>query len=91
MVRSVFRLFLIFIVALLLRQVVTLILRAFSRLAGPVEPSSRPPREQSAGELKRDPVCGTFVATDSSIKRTVNGEVIHFCSPACRDKYSRVA
>ena len=91
MVRSVFRLFLIFITALFLRQVVMFVIRAFSRLAGPNDSASRAPHEQAVGELKRDPVCGTFVATDSSIKRTVNGEVIHFCSPACRDKYSRVA
>jgi YHS domain-containing protein len=41
----------------------------------------------SGGELKRDPVCGTFVSTATSIKRTVQGETIHFCSPDCRDKY----
>lgn len=37
--------------------------------------------------LKRDPVCGTYVAIDSSLKRVVHGQVLHFCSPECRDKY----
>ncbi len=91
MIRSVLRLFAIFITALFLRQVVSFVIRAFSRLAGPAERPVSAPREQMGGELKRDPVCGTFVAVTSSIKTTVNGEVIHFCSAACRDKYPRVA
>jgi YHS domain-containing protein len=42
-----------------------------------------------AGELKREPVCGTFVSTAASVKKTAGGEVIHFCSEACRDKYKQ--
>jgi YHS domain-containing protein len=42
-----------------------------------------------SGELKRDPICGTYVSTAVSIKKTVGGEVLHFCSPACRDKYDK--
>ena len=41
-------------------------------------------------ELKKDPVCGTYVSAATSLTRTVNGSVVHFCSPECRDKY-RVA
>jgi YHS domain-containing protein len=37
--------------------------------------------------LQQDPVCGTYVAIDSSLKKIVNGKVIHFCSGECRDKY----
>jgi YHS domain-containing protein len=40
--------------------------------------------------LKKDPVCGTFVSVDASVTKRVHGELVHFCSPACRDKY-RVA
>jgi len=86
MFRNVFRLILVFIFTLFIRQVVLLIMRAFS--PGSVATSPRQaPLEQSGGELKKDPVCGTFVAVSSSIKRNVGGEVIHFCSTACRDKY----
>ena len=88
MIRNVFRLFLVFIVAVFIRQVVVLIMRAFSQMAGGGAAGPAPmPRQQSGGELKKDPVCGTFVAVASSIKRNVDGEVIHFCSTACRDKY----
>lgn len=41
----------------------------------------------SAGELRKDPVCGTFVPMQSSLKRTVNGETLYFCSVECRDRY----
>ncbi len=91
MVRSVFRLFLVFIAALFVRRVVQLIFQGFSQASR--EPGPPPPEfpPQLGGELKKDPVCGTFVAVASSIKKTVNGEVVHFCSTACRDKYQRVA
>ena len=46
-----------------------------------------PPELQAGGDLKRDPVCGTYVSTAVSVKRTVKGEVVHFCSKECRDKY----
>jgi YHS domain-containing protein len=91
MVRSVFRLFVIFICALVLRQFVMFVLRVFSSLEGVTKKTPRPPHEELGGELKKDPVCGTFVAVSSSIKTTVKGEVVHFCSTACRDKYQRVA
>ena len=91
MFRSVFRLILIFVGALFLRQVVLLIVRAFSQVAGATARAPQAPAAQSGGELKKDPVCGTFVAVASSIKKTVNGELVHFCSTECRDKYRRVA
>lgn len=39
------------------------------------------------GELKKDPVCGTYVSSQISVTKRINGETVHFCSPACRDKY----
>ena len=41
----------------------------------------------SATMLQQDPVCGTYVAIDSSLKRIMDGKVVHFCSAECRDKY----
>jgi YHS domain-containing protein len=91
MLRNVFRLMIIFIGAIFVRHMVVLIIRAFSRMAGVATRPPSAPREQSGGELKKDPVCGTFVAVASSIKTTVNGEIVYFCSTECRDKYRRVA
>lgn len=46
-------------------------------------PSSMPVPEA----LKKDPVCGTFVAPSAALRRTVHGETYFFCSPECRDKF----
>ena len=49
------------------------------------------PRSQpsvvTGGELKKDPVCGTYVSTGASVTRKVDGQLVHFCSAECRDKY----
>jgi hypothetical protein len=41
--------------------------------------------------LVRDPVCGTHVAEDVAIALEEGNELVHFCSPACRDAYAGVA
>ena len=65
-----------------------------SLLRGWFSASRRPPApprpvEQmpAAAELKKDPVCGTYVSAGSAFTRTVNGQVIPFCSKECRDRF----
>jgi YHS domain-containing protein len=41
-----------------------------------------------ARRLVRDPVCGTHVAEELAVPLREGGEVVHFCSTACRDKYA---
>ncbi len=47
--------------------------------------------EQSAvptgGELKKDPICGTYVSTATSLSLNSHGQLVYFCSKECRDKY----
>ncbi|MGA2097200.1 MAG: hypothetical protein ABSH39_12930 [Candidatus Acidiferrum sp.] len=38
--------------------------------------------------LVRDPVCGMHVAEELSIPLREGGEIVHFCSMACRDKHA---
>jgi YHS domain-containing protein len=38
--------------------------------------------------LQMDPVCGTYVAVDSSFKKIAAGKVYHFCSVECRDRFT---
>src|SRR5271154_3912330 len=47
----------------------------------------RRPEAPAGGELKKDPVCGTFIATATSLHKSVRGEVYYFCSVDCRDKF----
>jgi YHS domain-containing protein len=60
--------------------------RDVTRPSQQASPPSRP-NVVAGGELKKDPVCGTYVSTGASVTRTVNGELLHFCSKDCRDKY----
>jgi YHS domain-containing protein len=50
-------------------------------------PPQQAPPPTMGGELKKDPVCGTYVSTGASVTRSVDGQVLHFCSKECRDKY----
>ena len=42
----------------------------------------------SSRRLVRDPVCGVHITEDRAIPLRVRGEVVHFCSVACRDQYA---
>lgn len=86
--------FLLFVVSLI-RSVLQFMLRLWQgggRQAG--VPRRPPPQGAAPGTaargstlLHQDPVCGTYVAADSSLKRALNGKVVHFCSEACRDRF----
>jgi YHS domain-containing protein len=41
----------------------------------------------AARRLVRDPVCGMHVAEVLAVPLREGGELVHFCSVACRDKY----
>jgi YHS domain-containing protein len=90
MIRTALYLLISIFLITFLRYVIGAILKGFSDLVepkGPGRPEASARRTETSGELKKDPVCGTYVAAAASVKKTVRGEVIHFCSEACRDKY----
>jgi YHS domain-containing protein len=78
-----------FVFPLLLFLVIRSLLGSFlSRFRHPSAPRPQSvPSVQAGGELKKDPVCGTYVSTTASLTRTVNGQLVHFCSKACSDRY----
>jgi hypothetical protein len=56
-----------------------------------IAPAS-PPRDQarrpaSDAELIRDPQCGAYFLKQKGVKGVVGGQVIHFCSEQCYNKY----
>jgi len=87
MFRLLLRFLLLVLVVSLIRYVISTVARLFSRAAKPAPQSPRSVEATAGGELKQDPVCGTFVPATTSIKKTVNGELVYFCSAACRDKF----
>jgi YHS domain-containing protein len=75
---------------LALRAILRQFLGGYRSSRGGSSGASRPSRPSSTtaiGELKKDPVCGTYVSTAGSLSQTVGGSPIYFCSKACRDKF----
>jgi YHS domain-containing protein len=88
MIRLFFRLIVLPVLFLwLVRAILRSIVEGFRSAVAPQSAAKQPPAVRSGGELKKDPVCGTYVSTAASITRTVNGEVFYFCSKECSDKY----
>jgi len=86
----IFRIIL-FLVAI---SVIKAVIRAVQSLFSPPRQAHNPgPPKQTdsragATVLQQDPVCGTYVAIDTSLKKVVGGKVVHFCSPECRERYA---
>lgn len=53
----------------------------------PMQPAGDLNSDQAARLLVRDPVCGVHIAEVLAIPLRTNGELLHFCSLACRDSY----
>jgi len=91
MFRTIYYLLVLVFVITALRYVIGSIARALHGFLASTGSDPSGTRQASdpraAGELKRDPVCGTFVPVTSSVTETIGGEVVHFCSVACRDMY----
>jgi uncharacterized protein len=74
----------------ILRMVIGVVTKAaagFFSQPKPGSASAAASNVRAGGELKRDPVCGTFVPVENSVRKTAGGEVVYFCSEACRDKH----
>jgi YHS domain-containing protein len=44
-----------------------------------------------AGELHKDPVCGTYVAQSTPFRRQASGQTFYYCSNDCKEKHALVA
>jgi YHS domain-containing protein len=80
-----------FIIEFILPLLLFFIVRSmFKGMASSVStPRQRPeePRVSAGGELKKDPVCGTYVSTSAALSKKAGGETVYFCSAECRDRY----
>ncbi len=88
--RFIFTLIEWLIVFLVARSVITGVSRIFRSTP---EASSRPAVQRppgelvSAGELRKDPVCETYISIPSPWAKLIKGDTIYFCSKECRDKF----
>jgi YHS domain-containing protein len=83
MIRSFF---IDFILPLVLFLIVRSILGSLFKRGRGVTVQSRSEPSPSM-ELKKDPVCGTYVSPATGVSRSVQGHLIYFCSKECRDKF----
>jgi YHS domain-containing protein len=93
MFRAIFYLLITVVVITVLKKIIGIVLGG---VAEAMKPGSAPqgtggprPAQQVplTGELKKDPVCGTYISAATSVKEKVAGQTFHFCSQECRDKY----
>jgi YHS domain-containing protein len=91
MFRAIFYLLLSVVVITVAKSIIGIVLRGVAEAMKPGSsaPGAAPPPNQVplTGELKKDPVCGTYISAATSIQEKVGGQTFHFCSPECRDKY----
>lgn len=78
------------ILRILLPLFLFLIVRSLLRglFAGTSVSKPETPKVPEAGELKKDPVCGTYVSSVGSPREHVGREVVYFCSEACKTAFS---
>jgi YHS domain-containing protein len=81
--RLIFRLFLLLLLFLFILRP---LLRSLFEGARSISRQGPPP-VPAGGDLKKDPVCGTYVSTVNSLSQKVGGEVVYFCSRECQAKY----
>ncbi len=55
--------------------------------AGGAASGARKPAAPTADELRKDPVCGTFVSTSTAFRKVAGGETHYFCSAECQAKF----
>ena len=94
MFRLVFELLISIFLIAIIRAVASFLFRSFGSFFSAAPPPQRRPEASNlplTGELKRDPVCGTYTVAATSLHQTVNGETHYFCSPRCLDEFLATA
>jgi YHS domain-containing protein len=81
-IRIIFSAILLGVIFSLLRRAVSSRLSVSRRRASPAPDPAR---------LFRDPSCGTFVSPEISLRLERAGQVHHFCSEQCRDRFLKQA
>lgn len=85
LLRFVFWVVVVYWGAALLRRLVQRMEQGAAKSQAPVDV----PNDAIARKLVRDPVCGMHIAEVLALPLRQDGDLLHFCSMACRDKFVR--
>jgi hypothetical protein len=85
MFRAIIELLFTIFVVVVARAILNSILKNFKKAARAPRPAE-PPAPSAGGELHKDPVCGTYVAESSAVRRQIGGRTLFYCSEDCRKK-----
>ncbi len=85
MIRSFIYLLVAIFLIIFVRAAAGVIGKAIAQLFEPGSETAgrQPPRI----ELKKDPVCGIYVSSDTKVRKTIAGREYYFCSESCRDRF----
>ena len=75
------------------KAVMRILMKGFADLVTPTPPDASGPRPRTQSvptseALKKDPVCGTFIAPSTAVQKSVGGQTYYFCSKECRDRFN---
>jgi YHS domain-containing protein len=46
--------------------------------------------QKAIEEMKKDPVCGTYIPVNQAVKHRINGTVYYFCSNKCKEEFQKL-
>jgi YHS domain-containing protein len=77
------------IIFLVARSVIVAVARFFRNISeATTHPAAPAPGElRSTGELRKDPVCDTYISIPSPWAKLVKGDTVYFCSKECKDRF----
>ena len=88
MFKAILYLFVAILAISMIRAVIGAVGKLFGDFVSPAPAAqARRPSVPAGGELKKDPVCGTFISTATAIQKKSGSQIYYFCSPECRDKF----
>jgi YHS domain-containing protein len=85
-----FRFLFLILIVLWIFRLLSGLLRTFSGANRPPQGTPRggaPRSSVAATELRKDPICGTYVSPDAAVTRVVKGRTVYFCSSACSERF----
>jgi YHS domain-containing protein len=94
MFRMLLELIITILVAMVAKALLSSVMKGFGSAATSAfqqqqqQAPPQPPETPRAGELHKDPVCGTYVSETTNFRRQLSGKTVYYCSDACRQKHA---